>query len=76
MQYEILTFNDNGTAKVRMTINGNVLEQDFDIEGLDENVKQGMAIFKEELDKNTTPEVDESLIGKIVTVSKLPDIGD
>lgn len=76
MQYETLYLNDDGTAKVRMTINDNVLEQDFDIQDLDINVKQGMAIFQAELGKNQPTPVDNSIIGKVTSVkpADLPTI--
>lgn len=74
MEYEVLYYNDDGSAKVRMTIGDKVLEQDFVTDTLDENVKQGMAVFKGELDSDKPIQEDDSLIGKIVQVDKLPDI--
>lgn len=76
MEYEILSFNYNGTAKVRMTVDGKVLEQDFDSDNLDENVKHGLAIFKEELKRNVPVAVDDSLVGQVtkVLVKDLPTI--
>lgn len=75
MEYEILYENDNGTAKVRMTLGSKTLEQDFDIEDIDTNVKQGMAVFQSEIDrKPDLPILDEALIGEIVEVKDLPAI--
>lgn len=76
MQYETLYINDDGTAKVRMTVNGSVLEQDFSCDNLDENVKLGMAIFKEELKRNAPTPVDTSIVGQVtkVLVADLPII--
>lgn len=75
MEYQILYYNDNGTAKVRMTIGDNILEQDFATANLDENVKLGMAIFKSELDRNgIAAPADEELIGKTTRVTDLPAI--
>jgi len=73
MKYETLYANDNGTVKVRMTIDGKVLEQDFDVDNLDENVKAGMAVFKAEL-ANAQPE--PTFIPETVTVtpSELPEV--
>lgn len=72
MEYTILYYNEDGTAKVRMTIDEKVLEQDFATDDLDANVKQGMAIFRAALDRIVTPEVREELIGVTVLVDKLP----
>lgn len=76
MEYEVLYANDNGTVKVKMTIGDRVLEQDFEAENLDENVKQGMAIFQSELKNNSPVEVSENIIGQVVQVKKseLPTI--
>lgn len=74
MEYETLNINDNGTIKVRMTIGDKVLEQDFEADNLDDNVKKGMAIFKAELDRNVPVVVDEALVGKVVIVKSLPEI--
>lgn len=69
MEYETLYFNDNGTAKVRMTIDGKTLEEDFACDDLDINVKQGMAVFKASLSRNDSGVVDESILGKVYKVS-------
>lgn len=68
MEYEILYFNDNGTAKVRMTIDGKTLEEDFACDDLDTNVKQGMAVFKVSLSHTDNIVVDDSVIGKVYKV--------
>ena len=73
MKYETLYANDNGTIKVRMTIGDNVLEQDFDAENLDENVKVGMAVFKAEL-ANAQPEPTFTPETVTVTPSELPEV--
>lgn len=72
MEYMVLYYNEDGTVKVRMVIDGKALEQDFATNDLDTNVKQGMAIFKAALDRVVTSEVREELIGVTVSVDKLP----
>lgn len=74
MEYEILYPNDNGTVKVRMTINDHILEQDFPIDNLENNVLIGMAIFNAEINANQPPAIDESLIGTVVQVDTLPEV--
>lgn len=77
MQYEVIRQNDDGTAQVRMAIDGHVLEQAFDTTNLEENIKHGMAIFKSELDKNIAeaPNVDISdKIGVVEVVEELPEL--
>lgn len=70
MQYEVLYLNDDKhTAKVRMTINGSVLEQDFEIEGFESNVLQGMAIFKAELAANQPISAPQVTLNTPVTVA-------
>jgi len=73
MEYKTLYANDNGTVKVRMTIDGKVLEQDFDVDNLDENVKVGMAVFKAEL-ANAQPEPTFTPETVTVTPSELPEV--
>ena len=79
MNYETLYTNDNGTAKVRMTINGNVLEQDIDMGAdaseFDTNVKNAMAIFNAELTANHAPDPYIPPLDTPVTVTSLPTIG-
>ena len=77
MQYKVLYYNDDNTAKVQMTIGTRVLEQDFDVTDLDANVKQGMAVFQAELQRNV-PDTNEdpALINKTVQVDVLPQITD
>lgn len=77
MDYEIRTItdavtgslvpltNDRDQVQVRMTVDGKILDQDFDIENLDENVKQGMAIFKAELAKAPT-QIDTSPLNALI----------
>lgn len=73
MKYEILSDNQDGTARVKMTIEDHVLEQDFAIDNLDEDVKRGMAVFKSELDRNSgVPSVDPST--KPILVHTLPEM--
>lgn len=91
MHYEIRTtedpetneqvplINEKGQVQVRMNIAGRELDQDFDIEDLDMNVKQGLAIFKAELANAPTqgvPTVPDGLIGTTVEVDEndLPDL--
>lgn len=78
MQYEVIRQNEDGTAHVRMIIDGHILEQAFDPTNLDENVKQGMAVFNSELERNITPTPEivdiSSLIGVVETVEGLPPI--
>lgn len=83
MEYEILYPNDNGTLKVRMTIDDHVLEQDFPAgdsqEEFDASVKYGLAVFQSEIERNTPPEVPQEvtdLVGTPQTVdsSELPNI--
>lgn len=73
MKYETLYANDNGTVKVRMTIDDHILEQDFDASDLDTNVKKGMAVFKSELERNASimPNIE---VGKTFNVTDLPTI--
>ena len=73
MKYETLYANDNGTVKVRMTIDGKVLEQDFATDNLDENVKTGMAVFKAEL-ANAQPDPTFTTETVTVTPSELPEV--
>jgi len=74
MQYETLKINDNGTARVKMSIDGHVLEQDFYLASdFEENVKQGMAVFKSELDRNIQPDITVPL-ETVVDVTTLPTI--
>jgi len=73
MQYEQLYANDNGTVKVRMTIDEYVLEQDIDFtDNFDADVKQAMAVFKAELDKSVKEEIQ--IDTDPVVVTKLPKI--
>lgn len=74
MQYEVLYMNDNGTAKVRMTIGNRALEQDFPCDDLDSHVKAGMAVFKSEIDRIVPPSRDNDLVGLINEVDALPEI--
>jgi len=73
MKYETLYANDNGTIKVRMTIDGKSLEQDFEADNLDENVKVGMAVFKAEL-ANAQPEPTFTPETVTVKPSELPEV--
>lgn len=77
MEYEILRTNDNNTATVQMTINGNVLVQDFDLGAtqadLTDNIEQGMAVFQSELDRNTVPAYTP-VLDTPVSVASLPTI--
>jgi hypothetical protein len=60
-----------------MAIDGHVLEQAFDANDLENNIKYGMAVFKAELDRNIidTPTVDISeYIGVVEVVEELPEI--
>lgn len=67
MQYTTLYTNDNGTAKVQMDFGGKIVEQDFACDNLDENVKAGMAVIREELKRNQTTTVDVT-VGEAVNV--------
>lgn len=80
MEYEIRTtidtegnpqplINDKGQVQVRMTIDGKTLDQDFDINNLDENVKQGMAVFRAEL-SDAPAKVDTSPLDALIGVSQ------
>jgi hypothetical protein len=80
MQYKILRVNDNLTAQVEMTIDSNVLIQDFpvgqDQKELQSNIEVGMAVFNEELSKNT-PAVFAPYsvqVGQVSNVAVLPVI--
>lgn len=77
-QYETLYINDDGTAKVRMTIDDNVLEQDVaigaDSDEFDSNVKTAMAIFNSELTINNVPNVYTPPLDVPVSVSSLPKV--
>lgn len=77
MQYQTLYLNDNGTAKVQMTIDDRTLEQDIDLgsnqEVFQANVEAAMAVFKAELDTNSTPEFIPEL-NVPVTVESLPTL--
>ena len=75
MNYEVIRQNDDNTVQVRMTIGDHVLEQAFDATDLDTNVKQGMAVFQSELDRNIPQTVDvTNLIGQVQEVAVLPTI--
>lgn len=76
MQYEVIRQNDDGSAQIRMTIDGHVLEQAIDPSDLDNNAKQAMAVFKSELDRKVvSPPIDISTyIGEVQTVEILPEI--
>lgn len=77
MQYQTLYLNDNGTAKVQMTIDDRTLEQDIDLgsnqEAFQANVEAAMVVFKAELDTNSTPEFTPEL-NVPVTVESLPTL--
>lgn len=73
MEYEVLSTNEDGTVRVKMTIEDHVLEQNFDALDLDKNVKHGMAIFKSELNRNATSEPPKLDKGP-VKVDALPEI--
>lgn len=53
MEYEILQVNDNQTARVRMTIGTNILDQDFPLgssqQELTDAIMQGLAVFNAEI---------------------------
>ena len=53
MEYEILRVNDDQTVRVRMTIGGRVLEQDFPMGSTEEElvgfIKHGLAVFNAEI---------------------------
>lgn len=75
MEYEALRQNDDGTVQVKMTIGNNSLEQAIDPSDLDTNVKQAMAVFKSELERNAPTVVDVSKeLGIQRTVTELPEI--
>lgn len=78
MEYKVLYINENGTAKVQMVINGHTLEQDFLIgevpEDLDSAVKQGMAVFKKELETNQVAPTYTPSLDTQRTVDMLPEI--
>lgn len=79
MTYTTLYLNDNGTAKVQMTIDDHVLEQDIvtgdsqdDFQG---NVEAAMAVFKAELDANSVNAYEPAL-DTPTTVESLPDLDE
>lgn len=76
MEYTTLYLNDNGTAKVRMVINDNTLEQDIavgaDQDDFSANVEAAMVVFKAEIDANTVSAYEPAL-DTPTTVETLPD---
>lgn len=68
MQYDILYINDDGSVKVRMTIDDSILEQDFPATDdpllLDLNIREAMRVFKKEIANR--PKIDEPDIQPLV----------
>lgn len=84
MQYQVIPCSDdqllqpNGMVRVNMTINDNILSQDFppgeSEDEFEQSVLQGMAIFKSELDANTPPEEPDFISEEIQEVDSLPEV--
>ena len=74
MKYETLCANDNGTVRVLLTIGEDKLEQDFEMDNLEDNIKYGLAIFKRDLEINKPETVSFTPETVTITPSELPEV--
>lgn len=77
MEYQVLKLNDNDTATVEIDIDGQKLNQDFpigaDLNEFQENVKTGLAVFSEAIQRNKAKEEskpDHVSVGLIFSVDE------
>lgn len=78
MRYEVLYDNDDGTSKVKMTIDDCILEQDFangeSADDFNSSVTAGMAVFRQELGARKAVQESYTPDIQVVEVDSLPEV--